>query len=204
MNQSPIKTNYLIVVALFIFSIHSIAQNSENYILTKSGEKVSIHPDLEITSYKNHVYFGSPEDDIHVGPSSHRKSKKIKKVEVEKIVVRDEVHIPLDTNSKKPYIFRIVAKNENYTLGITTRWKSSGDSMSKNYFLRDYFAIYDTKKGKEIIFDKLNRDKKKSIKIIKKYFNDCLDDKFPTDKKILRSYKHKHNILQNTNQLECN
>ncbi len=199
MNQSSTKIINALLTILCILSLSVKAQESENFILTKSGEKISIHPDLAITSFKNYVYYTSPEDKPEVHPS-HRKNKKIKKGEVQKIVIRDEVHIPFNVKDKNPYIFRIVAKNENYTLGITTRWKSSGDSMSKSYFLRDYFAIYDTK-GKEIIFDKLNRDKKKSIKVIKKYFNDCLDDKFPTDKKKLKSYKH--TILESTNQIEC-
>ncbi|MBW1296400.1 hypothetical protein [Aquimarina litoralis] len=192
---------YLIKLFLFFSSNliitfcygQTVNEKSEikNYLLTKDGKFIELHPGKTVTSFSKYVHV--------IGPNKNGKQgeyMKIKKSNVKKIVIRNELHLPLDPNAKRPYIFRIVAKNDEYTLGVTYRMKKSGDST----FYRDYFGIFDNS-GNEIVFIKLNRNKKKSVEIIKKYFGDCLNEFLPQTK---REMKNSGDLLFTANQIICN
>ncbi len=193
-----------IVVALIVIMANCslVAQNKadKSYIRTKSGEIIKINPEIGILGWKSNVLYQNPDNSNEIVTTRFlQKSGKIKKKEIDSIIINDEYYITLNKTDNRPYPFRIVAENEEYILGITPRIKSSGDDI-KSYFTRDYYGIYN-KKGKEIVFDKLNRNKEKSIKVLKKYFGDCLSEYLPTEKSELKSYKY--HLLTTVNQLKC-
>ncbi|WP_298546816.1 hypothetical protein [uncultured Aquimarina sp.] len=195
---SSIKLFYKITTILLfsVFFNPVVSQTSDsveemkNYLQTKDGNKIELHPLLGVTSFTRFVHVTEPNKNGKQG-----RYLKIKKIDVEKIILRNEVHVPLDPNAKRPYIFRIVAKNDNYTLGITDRIKKSKNSV----FTREYFGIYDNQ-GNEIHFSKLNRNKLKSIEIIKMYFGDCLDEQLPSSKEEI---KKSNGLLYGANQISC-